>query len=837
MSHHRLDTEPMPFPEPGARPRYAPDRSVRILHVGLHVTLEPTPRTFRGEARLQLQAYPGYKGRVELDLDEVEVTDVTNGEGAPLPFEHLDGQLVVRAPVCPARLVVRWHGRDPRRGLYFTGPTEAEPDRARSAWTQCQDEDAHFVVPCHDHPSVKHPWTIELEAPPGFTLLSNGERTAGGERDGRTWARFEQREPMPAYLLTLVAAPLALVGESWRGRPVRYLVPPGRETDVTRAFGRTPAMMEHLSVLLGVDYPWPRYDQVVVHDFVFGGMENVACTTMMDLLLVDEKAKLEWDPDTLVVHELAHQWFGDLVTCQDWSQGWLNESWATYVEALWYEHVHPGAEATWYRHQAAAGYHQEASGRYQRPIVAYDFREPIDLFDRHLYNKGSCVLWTLRNELGDEAFFAGTRAYLQRHAHGTVHTRHFQRAMEEESGRNLDGFFAQWIHAPGHPVLEVKLGREGDTAVSVQVKQVQSGKGVPEIYALGLRLVLVMQDGRDVPVDLVVRERDRTWVVPVTGAVETVRVDPGYRLLAEIKLKGPDGWLERLLSDECPVLAVRAAKGLLAGGAARGRRAVEGAMRRHPFHGVRGTLAGALGATASDEEIGTLVEALRVEKDPRVRRALAQALGRYRSGPAGKVAADALVGLLEGDLPTWQLEGAALVALGATRDPRARQILEGRLRVDSWADWVRQRALEGLGETEDPAVLPTVLGHTGTRHSERTRGAACLAAARLADVHEPSRRTVVDRLIELLADRSFRVQVSAVGALARLRDPRSEGALVRVHGTAADGRTRRMAYEALVQVRKGRTTEEGMVGLRRRLDELAEENGRLRDRLDRLERP
>ncbi|MCB9698326.1 MAG: HEAT repeat domain-containing protein [Alphaproteobacteria bacterium] len=835
MSHRVIDTEPIPFPEPGARPHYAPDRAVRIRHAFLRLTLEPVPRTFRGEARLTLEAYPAYAGSFELDLAEVEVQQVSDGDGHALTWDHVDGKLIVTAPVPPVQVVVRWHGRDPRCGLYFTGPTESEPHRGHSAWTQCQDEDGHFVFPCHDHPSVKHPWTIEIEAPPGLTLLSNGERTAGGERDGRAWARFEQREPMPAYLVTVVAAPLVMVGESWRGRPVRYLVPPGREGDVTRAFGRTPAMIEHLSTTLGVDYPWPRYDQVVVHDFVFGGMENVACTTMTDLLLIDEKGKLEWEPDMLVVHELAHQWFGDLVTCQDWSQGWLNESFATWVEALWTEHVHPGAEATWYRWGTAQAYHGEAAKRYQRPIVAYEFREPIDLFDRHLYNKGSCVLWMLRFQLGDEAFFGAVRTYLERHAHGTVHTRHLQRAFEEVSGKNLDRFFTQWIHSPGHPSVEVKLGRNGNESITVQVRQTQ-GNGAPEVFAFPLRLVVVHQDGRQHTVELQVDERDRTWVVPVQGAVATVRVDPGYRLLAALKLKGPDAWLERLLDDACPVLAVRAGKALLDLGTPAGRRAVARAMREHPFHGVRGALAQALGATASDEEVGTLIEALSEEREPRARRAIAQALGRYRTGPGAARAAEALIALLDEDLPTWQLEGAALVALGTTRDPRARLVLEGRLRKQSWGDHVRGKALEGLGEIEDPAVMPILFAHLGGKHADRTRAAAAQAVARLADVQPDLRREAVERLCDLAREGGFRSQLAAIAGLGRLRDPGAEATLRWLHGTAPDGRTRRMAFEALAQIGRGRTSEEGLSSLRRRLDELADENTRLRERLDRLEK-
>lgn len=824
------DTGPMPFHEPGVGPHYAPSREVRIEHAAIRLSLEPARRTFAGEGRYRLRALPGYRGRFGLDVEEIEVLAVEDGAGRALPWSHDDAQLRVRCDRVPDEVVVRWRGKDPSRGLYFTGPTAWAPDRQHMAWTQFQDEDGHFVLPCHDHPGTKHSWRIELDAPAGYTLLSNGRLVESGERDGRAFAVYVQEEPMPAYLFTAVAARLTAIEASNAPVPVRYLVPTGEEEAVARSMGKTPLMIRAFAERLGVPFPWPRYDQVVVHDFIFGGMENVACTTMTDILLVDEKGIVEFDPDGLVAHELAHQWFGDLVTCQDWSQGWLNESWATYMEAVWWEHDRDEAEATWYRWTTMGQYFQEAGTRYQRPIVDYRFREPIDVFDAHLYQKGSCVLWTLRRRLGEEGFWAGVRAYLERHREGSVHTRDFQRAFEQTTGRNLDGFFDQWVHSPGHPQIEVQLGT-GDGLLTVGVQQKQSGDGVPEVYEFDLRLVVVFEDGTERTVDLPIRERQRTWAIPVDGEIGTVRVDPGLGVLADLNVRGPEGWLVRLLSDPCPTVAVRAAKGLLDTGAPRGFDAVARALGAHPFHGVRSTLAGAIGAVGGPKARDVLLEALRREEDPRVRRAIVDALGQFRD----TAVADALVELLKEELPTWHLEGAALAALGRTRDPRAREILTSRLDVDSWNRLVPQRALAGLGATEDPAVLDILLDRASADRPDRVRAAAALALGRLADAVESTRHAAVERLVEMCAEPGFRSRLAAIQALGSLRDPRGVGALDRLHRTAPDGRMRRLAYEALARVRQGRTTEEGLAPLRRRLDELAEENGKLRARIEKLE--
>ena len=820
------------FAEPGVGPSYGPDRPIRIVHVGVKLWFEPEARRFRGEARFHVAAAPIATGTLRLDLDEVTVDAVTGAAGEARVWRHDEGALVVEGIGDEDEIVVRWHGENPQRGLYFTGPTPREPDRGHSAWTQCQDEDAHFVLPCLDHPSVKHPWSVELHGPLGMTLLGNGRQVGQGERDGLAWARFEQAEPMPAYLFTAVCAKLDVVEDSWEGRPVRYLVPVGTDrATVARAMGKTPAMMALFSQRTGVPFPWPRYDQVVVHDFVFGGMENVACTTMVRALLVDEGAAIEWDAETLVAHELAHQWFGDLVTCQDWSQAWLNESWATHAEAVWIEHDRSPAEAAWYRYHQFLDYQDEASGRYTRPIVSYDFREPIDVFDKHLYEKGAGVLAMLRFSLGEEAFWGGVQRYLERHREDTVHSRHFQRAMEDATGKNLDRFFHQFVLSPGHAELEVSLGEEPGL-LTVGVKQTQSGSGVPEAYHLGLRLEILGEDGSVRTLDLPVRERERTFAIPREGAIRAVRVDPGFRVLAEITLKGPRGWLERLIDDACPVLALRAARALAAHGGRLEVAAVIRGLGTQPSADVRGAVAEVLAKRGGVEMRDALLAALTAETHPRARRALCDALGRFRD----TAVADAMLAELASPLTNHHL-GAALVTLGRTRDPRAIAAITPHLGARTWADLLAQRAVAALAATGDAHVVDILIEQTRLGdNADRVRAAAARALAAIVDDVPLARDRAVERIVALVREPGYRAQLGAIGALALLRDPRSLAVLADLHQSAPDGRTRRLAYEAMIKVRAGRTGEEALVGMRKRMDELTESSNALRGRIDRLER-
>ncbi len=826
---------PRPFAEPGISPRYTPDRGYTLEALRLELWIDPRDPRIRGAAEIDVAPTPAGTLEVLLHLADMEVEDVTGPGGAPVRWSHRDGALRVRGLEGATTLSLRWRGR-PRLGLYFVGPDAAHPDRRHEVWSQCQDEDGHHFFPCFDHPSVKQPVAVTLHAPEGYTAISNGSLEARGPSDRPGWVRWSWRErrPIPAYLVTVVVAELDIYEDAGGALPVRFLVPAGvDEATARRAFGRTREMIAELERLTATPFPYPRYDQVVVHDFIFGGMENAGATTMTELLLVDEAAAADWDPQHLVVHELAHQWFGDLVTCQDWSQGWLNEGWATYCETLWAEASRGRSYATWYLWATACDYFAEADGRYSRPLVTYDFRAPIDIFDRHLYEKAACVIHTLRHSLGEANFWTGVRAYLAERGDKTAHTRHFQQALERASGRNLDGFFRQWVHRAGFPDLAVRLSH-GEGLLGVEIEQKQGGEGVVEAFRFTLRIAVVDESGERV-VDLPVRERRYRFSIPCAEAPRFVRVDPGYRLLSRVAIEAPVSWLrEALIGDDCPVGRIRAARALVREGSPGAIGAVIGALADEPEDFVRAAWIRALSARRDAAVRDALLEALGREAHPKPLEALADALSAWRGDAAIE---GALAALALGDEPSYYARGAAARALGRMRSGRARAVCEALLERESWGEALRTRALSGLGATRDPEVLELLLRWTEPSVKPRARAAAAGALGQLADEVEAARRPAVDRLIELAEGGSFRVVLAAVAALGRVRDPRAVPVLRRLHASAGDGRVARMAYEALADVRAGRSGEQALSGLRRSLEELEREQGRLRDRLARLERP
>ena len=818
------------FAEPGLRARYAPDRPFQLTHLELLLEIDPATPWLRSTAILHIKPRPAGLGVVELDLDSLVVESLESMDGGRLTWRHRDGRLRVQGlPPEGGRVRVVSAGL-PARGLYFTGPTEAEPQRQSMAWTQCQDEDAHHLFPCIDHPVEKSTFHIEILAPASMTVISNGSLLGRQpEADGRHRWSWRQERRISAYLFTAVVAELEIIEEEGGAIPVRYLAPLGTQESATRrAFGRTPEMIDFLATRVGVPYPWARYDQVAVHDFIFGGMENVAATTMTDALLTDERAALDTSFDDLVVHELAHQWFGDLVTCRDWSQAWLNEGWATYIEAVWKEEDLGADEADWHRWGWLSNYISEVGARYRRPIVDHRYRAPITLFDRHLYDKGGLVLHALQSTLGADAFWLGVTQYLEAHQTGSVHTEDFRRSMEETTGRSLEAFFHQHVQSAGHAKLTVELSWEAGL-LEISVVQEQIGADVPEVFDLDLPLRIVHGATAQL-LSLPIRARNRTFALPCAEEPDRVEIDSRFTALAELTVKAPISLLRASLEGDGGVVGrIRAARALGKAGGRAADEALAAALASEDFWGLRAEAARALAARGGALARGALLTASR-DPHPKLRRAVVDALAGL---PGVEVERRLAEIAREGD-PSLHVEGQALISLGKLHAKDTIALAQELLTRASWTDLLQCRALEALGHSRDPEALPLLVGWTAPQRGGRPQAAAAAALGRLAGELPEVRKAAVDALLPLAAEAPFRVRLAAVGALGAARDPRAAGPLAALHQMAGDGRLARHALESLTRLNAGTGAEQAVTALRRDVDTLREDNRALRDRLDRL---
>ncbi|HEY6461104.1 MAG TPA: M1 family metallopeptidase, partial [Polyangiaceae bacterium] len=423
---HAFSAAGRPFPLPTSTRHFERDRPFAIEHIAVDVTLDVASRSIRATASVDLRRVDTSADELLLDAVGFDVEDL-RVDGKPASWQNDGKALRVAMPVGGAeksRVTVRYRAT-PRRGLYFLEPDEHYPARPRQVWSQCQEEDARHWFPCHDSPHVKMTTEIVAHVPAGWYALSNGALVASTKpKEGLATYHWKMGDPHPSYLVTLAAGEFAEIVDKARAGdrdvPLAYLVPRGREEDARRTFARTPEMIRHFGELTGVPYPWNKYAQIVVSDFIFGGMENTTATTMYEHILLDERAALDLTSDDLIAHELAHQWFGDYVTCRAWYEGWLNEGFATFFEHVWREEHLGRDEYEFGLKVDLDAYAGEAHGRYRRPIVCQDYDAPLDLFDRHLYEKAGLVLHALRRELGDTVFWRGIRSYLASHARGVV---------------------------------------------------------------------------------------------------------------------------------------------------------------------------------------------------------------------------------------------------------------------------------------------------------------------------------------------------------------------------------------------------------------------------------
>ena len=844
--HHYVPADPShgprPFRLPGDPERFGRARPFDLKHLKLEIDLDVRARAIRAKATLEITQRDPDARVLVLDGVGFDVKSVRRVDQPGKSIEHrYDGDQfhITVGPLASgerASIEIEYSA-EPKRGLYFIQPRDKRADLPYQVWSQCQDEDAKYWIPCHDFPNMRMSTEFIVTAPEGWTVISNGklvsrDRIEGARDDnfaqiGASGAARErwhwlQEQPHVAYLMTLVAGRFSETIADLPDLSVRYYVDPGHEADGLRTFKRTPEMIEHFGKLHGVAYPWAKYHQVVVHDFIFGGMENTSATTMTDRILIDERASIDNTADDIVAHELAHQWFGDLVTCRDWSHAWLNEGFATYYESLDWEKKAGRDEYLWSLRENADAYFSEDEGRYRRPIVCNTYANPIDLFDRHLYEKGGWVLHMLRAELGDVLFFGGVKRYLEKHRGGIVETRDLMRAMEEESGRSLEAFFDQWVYRAGYPDLEVEANHDDDRGLlTVTVKQKQTVDEVTPLFKLKLALAVHTAKGEERHV-LDVSEAAQAFTLRIAGAPKRIAVDPDGAILMRLTQKFRREWLlDALREDMRAVIRWRAADAL-------GRRdetkvidALASTVRDDKFWGVSASAARALGELRSDRAYDALASLVRV-KHPKVRRAVVAALGAYRTEKAARL----LTELLANGDPSVLVEAETARSAGRTRQTLVFDALVAALQRDSWRDAVRAGAIDGLARLRDERAVKLIDPFADDGPHLATRRTAVAALAEFGE----NKRAIRERLEQLLDPNDPYFTPEVARSLARLRDPEALGPLGRLLRHSLDGRVQRHAREAIRDLQKHETPDETR-RLTDALDRLRDEHQALRDEL------
>jgi aminopeptidase N len=805
------------FELPGSRAHYAPSLAVTVDHMRLEIEPDLEAQSISCRQELELASVQN-TDVIELDAAELEVKSVSSSN-KKLPFKAVGDKLVIRlgkalAEGAKMKITIVYTAK-PRKGFYFVAPDKHYPDKRLEAWTQGETTEAKHWFPCIDHPQVKFSSEITVTAPAGFTAISNGKLLK--IEKGKKWKYFWREDnPHPSYLASVVVGKYVEINE---GNLYHY-VPPQHAHDAKRTFDRTAEMIEFFEDYLGTKYPYEKYSQVCVQDFVYGGMENSSCTTLTQDTLHDKKAHADFSSDYLVSHELAHQWFGDLVTCRDWQHVWLNEGFATYCEALYWEKSRGADEFLYYVMQTAEDYFEEAGSRYMRPIVTKVYKHPDELFDRHTYEKGSCVLHMLRNEVGDSYFRRALKTYLQRFANANAETEDLCRVFELETGKSLQQFFDQWLYRAGHPDLKVEFSIEGKVA---RIKVEQAQEGDPFSFQLDVRLVFAKGEKM---MTFDVSEKESVFHVPIDKEVEWFSIDPDFKVLKTISVKAPKEMLVKQLQKGKTVAERAAAAHALA---AHGSDAVISALQKtvmSDFWGVAAEAAKSLGAIRTETAFEALKKCLKVTH-PKARRAVVRAMGEFRH--------EDTVMLLKPHLheESYFVESEVATAMGKTKSAEAMPLLKKALESSSFQNVVAQGAISGLKEFADDREIASLLvekSRYGNHH--RVREAATFALGRFVD----GNHAVVDQLKMLLTDKWFRVRINACRAFAEAGYSKAVPDLTRVAETDIDHRVRRIAEECINIIKDATRKPREIAQLREELDKARARSLEMMQRMDRLER-
>lgn len=779
-------------------------------------------------------------GKVTFDAADLQVESVSllgadetvdTGEREPLRFHTRPHQLEITLDRQyrggeKIVLAIDYAVSRPKHGAHFVVPDKSEPNQPRMVWTQNEPEYAQYWFPCLDSPSDRLTSETLVTVPDGYQVLSNGVLDGKQKHeDGTVTWHWRQKKTHVAYLISVVAGDFEVLEQKWGDIPVTSYVPRGRLGDAARSFEKTPEMMRLFSEKIGYRYPWPKYAQICVDEYMWGGMEHTSATTLNDGTLHDERAHLDVSSDNLVAHELAHQWWGDLLTCKDWGELWLNESFATYFATLWAEHDRGWDEATWDRHLEAEAYKGEDK-RYRRPIVNYRYNTPGAMFDRHTYPKGGRVLHMLRFELGEDLFWRAINRYCSINQFRTVETADLRIAIEEATGQGLNWFFDQWLYHGGHPEFEVTWRWDDKAHMAVlEVKQKQKVDDVTPLFRT------------DVEIEIAVRDEVQLRRVTLTKAEETfhfecderptrVCFDPQDWILKSLDFpKSKQELLDQLQYDEHVMCRVQAVEGLAEFKqdddvlAALCRTAAE-----DDFWAVRQQAAKVLSGFNADAARDALVAAAENDDKSQVRREAIKGLAKFKH----KSLPEVLRSVVQRDR-SYHAVAEALKALVKLDRAHCADDLLAALQTPSHREIVLKAACDGLVVLKEARAAEALQAHVKDGVSPERRVVLIGALARL----QPDEEEIVKLLHEQLDNDRSTVRHAAIDALVKIGGSASIDALTTRRAKEEHPRMINSIDEAIEKIR---AAEADVNKLQKELDALRKQNQSLERRLNKLEK-
>ena len=605
------------------------DRQVDIHHIKININVSLKNKSVKGHVVHTLSPLSDKLDEIIIDGEDMKISrvrldgkDISFTQGEELIYLNLYNPIGWEDTV---DIRIDYFSK-PKKGLYFISPDEDYPEKNWQAWTQGEEEDNHHWVPIYDYPNDRSTFECILTVNEKYTALSNGQLLSKvkNEDNTHTW-HWRENHPMVSYLISFVVGNYVKVEDRYKGLPVNYWVYENNKDEAIRSFGRTPDMLEFFNKKIGVQYPYEKYDQVITEDFMFLGMENITLSHYSDITMHDKYSIPDVSSHELVAHELAHQWYGNMVTTRNWANIWLNEGFASYFARKYLEHAFGYDESEYLRQEEIDKYlKQDSLARY--PSVYDRFYDPMDLFNAHVYEKGSLILNMINDQVGDEGFWRSINHYTISNKGKNVETSDFKKSIELITGQNLEWFFKQWLYEAGYPEFKVSWNyNPRNEMVRISVKQVQD-PGKSNIFKVNV----------DVRIDekiktFTIDQREMVFDFPSGKRPKLIVFNTGNRIPCKLNFnKNISEWILQLQTAPNILDRISAARVLAS---KKGRRNVENALLSSigsdPFWAVRKEAAIAFSKLNVNKYEDELIK-LTKDQDNRVKRAIYSALKIYK---------------------------------------------------------------------------------------------------------------------------------------------------------------------------------------------------------------
>ncbi len=800
-----LKSEDKPVPSE----HFTREKTYHVVHYKLRIELDEKAKSCEGDVGIKLVPLRPQFDLVQLDAAQMTITQVRLGALQLRYHQSGDSLLVDLDKVYgmndTLNLTVAYTLSAPNKGLYFIEPDSGYLKQQRLVWSNGEAEENHYWFPCYDFPNDMSTSELTATVNDKWVVISNGKLldVKRDQKHHKATFHWYESKPHVSYLISLVAGEYAEVKDSAGSVPLSYYVYKHQREDAWWSFNKTPKIMNFYASKIGYPYPWEKYAQTVVQDYIWGGEENVSATTLTDGTMHDARSHLDYSSDDLVAHELAHQWWGDLLTCRDWSHTWLNEGFATYFTVAFQEFDKGRDVADKSILDAQQDIVNRDFGDNRKPTVNSRFVYPNEVFTNRIYGKGACVLNMMRHILGEELFWKAINHYVHKFAFKNVETNDFKVAIEEATGYNLYWFFDEWLYKAGYPELDVRTNwSQSKRSMNITVRQIQKTDWLTPVFRMPLDIE-VWVNGVPETYHVTVARDSEEYAFPAYQQPQLVIFDRGSVILKKVhEHKSTDEWIFQLQHARDGVDRYLAASELYwISDSNIVTVALSKALMDDPFWEVRREAAFALGdARKANAGIGdSLIEAYG-DRDARVRAAVVTALQKYK----GERVLNLLKHAFEKD-SSYAVSAAALTSMTFVDSINMRNYCKAGLERDSYKEQIRLAAIHALAREGDDTAMAIIKEWTkyGVDRNLRTESLWTLSRTWKTNEH------VFDYFVSMLNDPSLRVRRSVASILGTLDNTKAIEPLTRTAATATDSSFVKTARESITKIQEAQHSHEG----------------------------